>query len=126
MADLSGTWLGTFWQNSQPTRFEATLLQGGNALSGSILDDGALGESQLTGEVVGRRVRFSKQYRSRPRELVDYSGTLNDEENFIQGSWTIPGTKHSGNWEARRGGDDLMQQLRRRIEQQTPVGAGKR
>ncbi len=126
MADLSGTWLGTYWHNAEPTRFEATLVQGGNALSGRILDDSHLGEAQVAGDVVGKRVQFSKQYLTGKRSAVDYSGTLNDEENLIQGVWIIRGTKNSGNWEAKRGGDDLMQQLRRRMEQQTPVGAGAR
>ncbi|MGA1355681.1 MAG: hypothetical protein ACO35Q_03260 [Prochlorothrix sp.] len=50
MADLSGSWLGTYWQLGNPTRFEATLVQGGNSLTGNILDDGPLGEAQLTGD----------------------------------------------------------------------------
>ncbi len=29
MADVSGAWLGTYWQQGNPTRFEATLIQGG-------------------------------------------------------------------------------------------------
>jgi hypothetical protein len=34
MADLSGTWLGTYWQQGDPTRFEVTFIQSGNTLSG--------------------------------------------------------------------------------------------
>jgi hypothetical protein len=123
MADLSGTWLGTYWQNQQPTRFEASLVQAGNALSGSILDDGPLGEARLDGEVVGRRVSFSKKYIASQAHSVQYSGTVNEEENVIQGTWIIPGTKYSGKWEARKGGNDLMQELRKRMEQKIPVGA---
>lgn len=122
MADLSGTWLGTFWQRDQPTRFEASIVQGGNTLSGSILDDGPMGEAKFNGEVIGRRVAFTKQYLTQT-ELIEYSGTLDEEATSIQGTWVIPGTKHSGTWEARRSGDDLMQQLRRRMEQKVPAGA---
>jgi hypothetical protein len=35
MANLSGTWLGTYWQDDMPTRFEMTIAQSGNALSGN-------------------------------------------------------------------------------------------
>jgi hypothetical protein len=123
MADLSGTWLGTYWHNQKPTRFEASLVQAGNALSGSILDDGPLGEARLEGEVVGRNVSFSKKYIANQSAAAEYSGTVNEEENLIQGTWVIPGTKHSGRWEARKGGNDLMQELRKRMEQKIPVGA---
>jgi hypothetical protein len=50
MANLTGTWLGTYWQDDMPTRFEMSIAQGGNALSGNILDDGNLGEATMTGE----------------------------------------------------------------------------
>jgi hypothetical protein len=123
MADLSGTWLGTYWQNSQPTRFEAALIQSGNSLSGNILDDGMLGEARVAGEIVGKHLRFTKQYFGAPHDPIDYTGTIvGDEENTIQGSWRIAGTKQSGNWEAKRSGNDLMQQLQTRIGQTISVG----
>ncbi|MBE9032808.1 hypothetical protein IQ266_24025 [filamentous cyanobacterium LEGE 11480] len=121
--DLSGTWLGTYWHNGEPTRFEATLVQGGNGLSGRMQDDGPLGEAQVVGDIVGRKVSFSKTYIGAQSHSIDYAGTISEEGDSISGSWIIRGTRHSGNWEAKRGGDDLMQQLRRRMEQQTPVGA---
>jgi hypothetical protein len=124
MADLSGTWLGTYWQNSQPTRFEAALIQSGNSLSGNILDDSVLGEAQLAGEIVGKQVRFAKQYICSPQDSIDYTGTIvGEDENAIQGSWQISGTTLSGNWEAKRSGNDLMQQLQNRIGQTITVGA---
>jgi hypothetical protein len=123
MADLSGTWLGTYWQNSQPTRFEAALIQSGNSLSGNILDDGELGEARLAGEIVGKHLRFSKQYFCSPYEPIDYTGSIvGDAEDAIQGIWQIAGTKQSGNWEAKRNGNELMQQLQNRIEQTITVG----
>lgn len=54
MANLSGTWLGTYWQQANPTRFEATFIESSNTLSGNILDDNYLGEAKLSGEVIGR------------------------------------------------------------------------
>lgn len=62
MADVNGLWLGTYWQEGIPTRFEATLVQGGNTLSGRVLDDNYLGEAQIEGEVVGRTIHFTKRY----------------------------------------------------------------
>jgi hypothetical protein len=53
MANLTGTWLGTYWQDGIPTRFEMSIAQGGNALNGN------LGEATIAGEVIGRNVHFS-------------------------------------------------------------------
>ena len=114
MADLSGTWLGTYWQEGIPTRFEASLIQSGNALSGSILDDNYLGESQIAGQVVGRSIRFLKRYLTTSPEPVHYTGTLSEDEDFIQGEWAL-GWFDSGPWEARRSGDNLMAELSARL-----------
>jgi hypothetical protein len=123
MTDLTGTWLGTYWQEDAPTRFEASLVQGGNALSGRVQDDNPLGEAQITGEVVGRKVMFTKTYLSGSSTVIEYAGTIDESGDVIRGDWKITGTRNAGQWEARRGGDDLMAQLRRRMEQKVPVGA---
>ncbi len=123
MTDLTGTWLGTYWQEDAPTRFEAAIVQGGNALSGRVQDDNHLGEAQITGEVVGRKVIFSKTYLSGLALVIEYGGTIDESGEVMRGDWRIPGTRHTGQWEARRSGDDLMAQLRRRMEQKVPVGA---
>jgi hypothetical protein len=123
MTDLTGSWLGTYWQADAPTRFEASIVQGGNALSGRVQDDNHLGEAQITGEVVGRKVMFSKTYLSGIATVIKYAGTIDESGEVIKGDWTILGTRHTGKWEARRSGDDLMAQLRRRMEQKVPVGA---
>lgn len=115
MADISGTWLGTYWQASEPTRFEATLIQSGNDLSGRILDDGMLGEAQINGEVVGRSIGFVKRYLTTSVVPVRYEGTISEDESFMQGSWTIAGSA-SGNWEAHRGGDNLMAELKNTVQ----------
>lgn len=123
MADLSGTWLGTYWQSGAPTRFEATLLQSSNTLTGNILDDSYLGEATLIGEVVGRRIQFTKRYLTTSSALINYSGTVNEDEDFIQGVWSIRDSD-SGEWEARRSGDNLMLELQRLQQQQIPALAG--
>ncbi|MFM2432886.1 MAG: hypothetical protein RLZZ511_4100 [Cyanobacteriota bacterium] len=121
--DLSGTWLGTYWQADEPVRFEASLVQGGSSLSGRVQDESALGEAQVVGDVVGRKVSFTKTYLSAGGQAVEYAGTIDESGDLIQGNWMIRGTRYAGTWEARRNENDLMQQLRRRIEQKVPVGA---
>ncbi|NEP00963.1 MAG: hypothetical protein F6K58_20340 [Symploca sp. SIO2E9] len=106
MADLSGTWLGTYWQRGVPTRFELTLLQGGNTLSGNILDDSYLGEASLTGEVIGRKVNFIKRYITSSNHSVRYTGSVSEDQNFMQGQWQLD-SYNSGNWEAYRSDNNL-------------------
>jgi hypothetical protein len=123
MADLSGTWLGTYWQWEVPTRFEVTLLQSGNTLTGNILDDGNLGEATLTGEVIGRRITFVKRYVSGSHHSVSYTGTVSESEDFMQGEWSISGVD-SGSWEARRSGENLAAELQTRLAKRVPVSVG--
>lgn len=121
MADLSGTWLGTYWQWGVPTRFEATIVQAGNTLVGSILDDGYLGEAKVSGEVIGRSIRFNKSYTASSTNTIIYTGTLAESEDYMQGEWVITGFD-SGTWEARRSGENLMADLQTRLAKQRPVG----
>lgn len=120
MADLSGAWLGTYWQEGNPTRFEATFIQSGNTLTGNILDDSYLGEARLSGEVIGRRVQFSKQYLLHQQTPVNYQGTISEDDDFMQGTWDL-GIFGSGNWEAHRSGDNLNLELKNRLENRVPM-----
>lgn len=120
MADLNGMWLGTYWHSGEPTRFEMTLVQAENSLSGNILDDGPLGEAAIAGTVLGRSVSFTKRYLSSPTS-IEYSGTLSEEGDLIEGEWRLD-SKHRGRWEARRQQDDLMAQLRSRLAAKVPAG----
>jgi hypothetical protein len=127
--NISGTWLGTYWQNGQPTRFEVTFAQGGNALSGSILDDSPLGEAQLSGEVVGRSIQFVKRYLTSALLPIVYAGTISEDGNLMTGTWQIDAGRGfmkrkqivSGNWEAHRSDDDLMAELNLRMAQKVPA-----
>lgn len=123
MADLSGMWLGTYWQRDTPTRFEATLVQGGNALSGSILDSGYLGEAQLSGTVVGRQVQFVKRYLGRGQAAIDYTGTVSEDGDHITGQWSIAGFD-VGPWEAYRSDDDLSASWRTVLQQNLAPALG--
>ena len=123
MADLNGTWLGTYWQRGNPTRFEIVLLQSGNSLSGSVLDDSYLGEAKLTGEVVGRRISFSKRYVTSSPDSVDYVGAISEDEDYIQGQWKVS-FADSGPWEARRSGESLSLNTENKVEQKVPQAIG--
>ncbi len=124
MADLSGTWLGTYWQQGLPTRFEATLVQSGNALSGNILDDGFLGEAQVSGEVTGRSLQFTKRYLTPSQASITYTGVLAEAEDFMQGQWQIR-RFDSGAWEAHRGGESLMESLQTRLSRRELLKVGR-
>ncbi len=125
MADISGSWLGTYWQDEAQTRFEATFVQGGNALSGVILDDSHLGEANVGGEIIGRSIQFTKRYVVGSQLSIRYTGTLSEDENSIHGDWSITSTRRGslqGKWEAHRSDNDLMADLKNRLSQQIPVG----
>jgi hypothetical protein len=91
---------------------------GGNALSGNILDDGNLGEATITGEVIGRNVQFSKRYVGVSQGNILYQGLLSEDENLMQGEWTLKmyspvhgEITDSGRWEAIRSENDLANEL---------------
>lgn len=117
MTDVSGVWLGTYWQANNPTRFEATLVQGGNTISGSILDDSYLGEAQLQGEILGRQIAFTKRYITTSPTTIHYTGVVSADGNHMQGEWAI-GRFDSGNWEAHRSEDTLTLDLQAILEKQ--------
>lgn len=110
MANINGLWLGTYWQGSLPTRFEMTLLQGNNFISGNILDDGELGEATVKGEIIGRRITFTKCYISNRGYYLNYQGTVSDDQKFIQGIWKQNRLNH-GIWSAYRQDDNLSLNL---------------
>ncbi len=120
MADVSSTWLGTYWQQGIPTRFEVTLIQSGHTLTGRMLDDSDLGEAQLTGEVVGRRINFIKRYFTTSPDPITYLGTISDKEDYMQGQWSIK-LWDSGSWEAQRSGNTLIADLQTRIQKKVSL-----
>ena len=119
MADLSGVWLGTYWHIKKPVRFEMTLVQGNNTLSGSVLDDNYLGEASLGGKVSGRSVNFTKTYLTSSPHAVHYTGTISEDGKRMQGKWKISWL--SGIWEAQRSDDNLSLNKIIRRELKEPV-----
>ncbi|MEC4817513.1 MAG: hypothetical protein SAK29_30220 [Scytonema sp. PMC 1069.18] len=120
MTDISGTWLGTYWQKGNPTRFEVTLIQSGNTLTGRVLDDSYLGEAQIAGEVIGRQISFIKRYLTTSSEDISYVGTISENEDYMQGQWSIQLWDY-GPWEAHRSGESLTVDLQARITQPVSV-----
>ncbi len=120
MMNVSGSWLGTYWQDGQPTRFEATLIQGNSVLDGRILDDNYLGEAFIRGDLLGNRVFFVKRYLTTSPGPIRYSGTLSEDGNYMHGYWRI-GSLDSGTWEAYRSVDLLMADLIKTIAAKSPV-----
>ncbi|QKQ74805.1 hypothetical protein [Nostoc sp. TCL240-02] len=124
MADINGNWLGTYWQDEIPSRFEATFVQNGNVLKGSILDDNYLGEATVSGKVIGRNISFTKLYLITSPSPVTYTGTVSENEDYMQGRWSI-GSRYSGLWEAQRDGENLIIDLQTRLEKQTLLTTSK-
>lgn len=118
--NISGYWLGTYWQAGHPTQFEAALLQGGSVLDGRILDENYLGESWIKGELLGYRIFFIKRYLTTSPNPIRYSGMLSDDGNYMQGHWRI-GYFDSGTWEAYRTDDVLTTELTALIAKTSPL-----
>ena len=118
MTDLSGTWLGSYWQNGEQVRFEFALIHSGNSISGNILDDCYLGEANITGEVIGRQIQFSKRYVSVRQASIEYGGTISEDGDSMSGNWSFAykalafHSVISGPWEAHRNGDNLSLELK--------------
>ncbi|AKG24059.1 hypothetical protein [Calothrix sp. 336/3] len=120
MVDINGTWLGTYWQDEIPTRFEAVIIQSNSNLTGNILDDGFLGDAQLSGKILGLRISFTKIYLLTSPDPIKYTGLISEDETYMRGKWNI-GRNLSGSWEAQRSGESLIINLetsfRKRISQ---------
>lgn len=106
---VSGGWLGTYnypsGTNLAPVRFEATLAMQGllGEFTGTILDDGPLGEADVRGVQRRRNVRWTKTYRRSRRGStgqVEYEGTLSEDGQRMTGQWRISFLR--GDWEAHR------------------------
>ncbi|NJK65031.1 MAG: hypothetical protein HC921_22050 [Synechococcaceae cyanobacterium SM2_3_1] len=119
MMDLTGLWLGTYWQDGQPTRFEATFVQSEALLSGRITDDGYLGDAQISGQVTGRFVRFTKSTSAlMTRSITQAPFRKRETRSGANGFITL---NTSGPWEAHRSQDSLLLSLQTVLQQQLPL-----
>lgn len=117
---LDGMWLGTYWQDGEPTRFEMTIVAANGRLQGNILDDGRFGEASMGGEIIGRRVQFFKRYLAGGYPPIYYRGLLSENGDYLNGEWSI-GSFCQGLWEAYRQDDDLMLKLQKVRSQRVPA-----
>lgn len=109
---ISGGWLGTYaYQGAQrpqsPVRFEATIKApaSDSRFTGTVLDDGGLGEADIRGEQSGQSLRFTKTYRKPGTPLISYEGMLSEDGQTMTGTWQIGSTAH-GIWDAHRAWSD--------------------
>ena len=118
MPTIAGGWLGTYHfddpRHGLPCGFEATLSAIGpdGSFSGTILDDGPLGEAVLHhARQVGNELVFTKVYRLKERSLVPvrYTGHFLNDGTHLKGNWAIFESRRgrmsavaTGWWEAHR------------------------
>lgn len=106
-ANLTGVWQGLYTYPSRNMRvlFDATLIESGRWLSGSMHEVCATGAfkgqmiyATLLGERAGHVVTFRKTYDgSVPNYTrVDYEGALNADATEIEGRWMV-----SHNWSGK-------------------------
>ena len=98
---VAGGWLGTYeYRGLQawhpPVRFEATFTLRGSQgrFTGTILDDGPLGEAGVNGSQHGLYVSFTKVYLRPGHEEgatcpIEYEGTLSEDGRSLTGVWQL-------------------------------------
>ncbi len=107
---LAGGWRGTYTYLDNPcqplpVRFEAAWTMQGDEgrFSGTVLDDGPLGEAETDGMQTGRQVAFTKVYVNQSDSYthpVAYEGTVSEDGATVAGTWRL--SSLSGTWDARR------------------------
>jgi len=99
--NLTGVWQGLYtYSDGWSVSFVATLIESGQALSGTIHEPRTYGPgagetlyATLVGQRSGNVVSFVKTYQNAGTGYgsVNYEGSLNAERTEIEGRWTIPG-----------------------------------
>ena len=98
---LTGVWQGLYtYSDGRSVSFVATLIESGQALSGTIHEPRTFGlgtgetlYATLVGGRSGNMVSFVKTYQNAGMRdhSVDYEGSLNGERTEIEGRWDISG-----------------------------------
>jgi len=113
---VQGSWRGRYFYpgSSEAQGFEAVFIDADGLLDGNILDDGMLGEADVTGKFLYPHIKFTKTYRTRSKHSVYYQGTMSEDGKTLMGRWVLPGGGHGGSdykgtWTAKRyeDGEDL-------------------
>jgi hypothetical protein len=108
---IEGSWIGSYGYNDGrlPVQFDAnfTLVDDPETLTftGTIRDNGPLGEAHVDGQQLGRAVFFTKYYTFPLADSltgrVEYTGELAEDGNSIAGSWTLR-SGGTGPWQVFR------------------------
>ena len=118
---IEGAWNGLYacaFHPSEvpPIHFEATfeVPAPDGKFRGRIVDEGGIGEAEVTGNVVGRAIRFVKVYKRtmyRTPRPIHYEGTLSEDGLRLAGTWRIDmrwlgliPVRTDGLWRAQRPG----------------------
>lgn len=113
---VQGSWRGRYFYpgSSEAQGFEAVFVDAGGILDGNILDDGKLGEADVTGKFFFPHIKFTKTYRTGTKHSVFYEGTMSEDGKTLMGRWVVPGGgvkggDFKGTWTAKRyeDGEDL-------------------
>ena len=97
---LAGSWAGRYYYPNglEPVPFDASLIQLGGAISGTITEIATIGwhagrplMSTISGGVEGTEVFFTKTYESNDTGygVVQYHGRVNADATEIRGRWVI-------------------------------------
>lgn len=100
---LAGRWSGEFVAASRRVPFEVEIQQDGTRFLGAVSEKSPLDEllySDITGEIEGTNIRFSKLYRTSSKE-VTYTGQVAPDGLSAKGIWQIHG-RGSGEWRMQK------------------------
>jgi len=107
---IQGSWRGRYFYpgSSDAHGFEAVFIDADGLIEGNILDDGALGEADVSGKFFYPHVKFKKTYNSGTQHSVNYQGEMSEDGKTLSGRWHLE-TQGSGTWTAKRyeDGEDL-------------------
>lgn len=113
---VQGSWRGRYFYpgSSEAQGFEAVFIDADGLLDGNILDDGVLGEADVTGKFLYPHIKFTKTYRTGSKHSVYYQGSMSEDGKTLMGRWVVPGggqggSDFKGTWTAKRyeDGEDL-------------------
>ena len=125
MSNLTGHWLGVYWQHGQPTEFDMEVTDLGGVISGVIQDQGPLGlRATFSGDHSDCAIRFEKKYLYL-RCYIDYQGNVSSNGLAMSGQWSIRsdsgvGWSDRGLWQAEKTGRSIGLEDTTAEEETTP------
>jgi hypothetical protein len=129
--NLSGRWHGfySYPDPGPPIAFEADLHESAGSLTGTTTELSDYGETHgqilhavLDGRRDGSSISFLKMYDgvSPDHDVVRYEGTLDAEENEIEGIWVVPGIWSGRFLMVRARGEAVAEEAK--VEEKLPLG----